>query len=47
MKRSLDVTEDEEFDLQGHLLVEVSTSPDAMEGPRGFAGKRQPSWSSA
>ena len=47
VKRSLDVSEDEAFDLQGDVLVEVFTSPDAREGPRAFAEKREPSWTSA
>jgi len=47
VKRSLDVSEDEAFDLQGDVLIEVFTSPDAREGPRAFAEKREPKWASA
>ncbi|QGG94008.1 enoyl-CoA hydratase-related protein [Actinomarinicola tropica] len=47
VKRSLGVTEDEVFELQGDVLAEVFTSPDAMEGPRAFAEKRAPKWTSA
>jgi enoyl-CoA hydratase len=47
VKRSLDVNEDEAFDLQGDVLIEVFTSPDAREGPRAFAEKREPNWTSA
>ena len=46
VKRSLDVSEEEAFDLQGDALIEVLTSPDAREGPRAFAEKREPNWSS-
>lgn len=47
VKGSLDATEAEAFDLQGDVLAEVFASPDAMEGPRAFAEKREPSWTSA
>lgn len=34
VKRSPDITEDEAFDLQGAVLIEVFSPPDAREGPR-------------
>jgi enoyl-CoA hydratase len=47
VKAAVDVTEDEAFELQGPILAEVFTSPDAAEGARAFAEKREPKWSSA
>lgn len=46
VKASVEVSEDAAWELSGKILAEVFSSPDAMEGPRAFAEKRQPNWSS-
>ena len=40
-------TEEEAWALSASALMEVFSSPDAMEGPRAFAEKREPRWNSA
>jgi enoyl-CoA hydratase/carnithine racemase len=47
VKASLDVSEEEAWALSASALMEVFSSPDAMEGPRAFAEKREPRWNSA
>jgi len=46
VKVSADRSEEEAWELQGQIVAEVFSSPDAMEGPRAFAEKREPKWAS-
>jgi enoyl-CoA hydratase/carnithine racemase len=46
VRESVDVPEEAAWDLSGHILAEVFSSPDALEGPRAFAEKREPNWAS-
>jgi len=46
VKVSADVSEEEAWELQGKIVMDVFSSPDAMEGPRAFAEKREPKWAS-
>lgn len=46
VRESVDVPEEAAWDLSGQILAEVFSSPDALEGPRAFAEKREPNWAS-
>lgn len=44
IRTSVDVTEDEFWELQKPVMAKVFTSNDAKEGPKAFAEKRAPNW---
>jgi enoyl-CoA hydratase/carnithine racemase len=44
MRRSLDLTEAEGWELTGQLVPAIFASPDALEGAVAFAEKRAPNW---
>lgn len=46
VRESVDLDEDEAWEYQKDLLREVFSHPDAREGPRAFAEKRDPEWTS-